>query len=414
MDYNRLVPHDSFMGRYLSYMHSQETAHAYDWWCGLWCISSAVARTSYVDRPRAPVYLNLYLVLVGDSGVARKTTEVSTARRVVYSLLHTVTDLAILDAKVTPEKLDELLHNATAKHDNAQLCIAVPELAVFMGTERYIAHMPTLLTDLYDCPNQRFGGGTITRGSVIQHNVWINFLSASTPTWLLKTVNPNVVEGGFTSRCYFIVANEPKRQIPWPVDSDPLLFTELCEDARIIADEARKHPAIGISDGGRKFFTDWYESRPRSIDPFKQSFEAREDAHVLRIAALLCVNDGSWSIDTPHVECAITLLAGVKATSGNIFEKAEVTTKFATGLDIIRTQLITQGMDPLPRSRLYIKVRTCLTYLEFQSLIDMLDEMGAVQRFELKQSRGRPTEYIRGTDVLMKRGLGDMVLERFS
>lgn len=395
-------------------MANQETAHAYDWWCGLWCISSAVARNSYVNRPRAPVYLNLYLVLVGDSGVARKTTSVSISRRVVHSLLHTVGDLALLDAKVTPEKLDELLHNATEQHGNAQLCIAVPELAVFMGTERYIAHMPTLLTDLYDCPTQRFGGGTIERGSVIQHNVWINLLSASTPIWLLKTVNPNVVEGGFTSRCYFIVANEPKRHIPWPVDGDPQLFTDLCEDARIIADEARKHPAIGITARGRELFTDWYAVRPRSIDPFKQSFEAREDAHVLRIAALLSVNDGSWSIDASHLVSAIELLAEVKATSANIFEKAEATTKFAQGLDILRTMLITQGMDPIPRSRLYIKVRTLLSILEFQSLIDMLDEIGAIQRFELKQARGRPTEYIRGTDVLMKRGLGDAVLERFS
>ena len=414
MDYNRLVPHDSFMGRYLSYMANQETAYAYDWWCGLWCISSAIARRSYVNRPRAPVYLNLYLILVGDSGVARKTASVSVARRVVHNLLSTVSDLALLDDKVTPEKLDELLHNATEQHGNAQLCIAVPELAVFLGTERYIAHMPTLLTDLYDCPAQRFGGGTITRGSVIQHNVWINLLSASTPIWLLKTVNPNVVEGGFTSRCYFIVANEPKRQIPWPEDSDPLLFKDLCEDARIIAAEATKHPTIGITDGGRKHFTDWYAARPRSIDPFKQSFESREDAHVLRIAALLCVNDGSWSIDAPHVECAITLLAGVKHTSGTIFETAEAKSKFAQGLDILRTYLITQGMDPLPRSRLYIKCRHQMSFLEFQSLIDVLDEMGAIQRFELKQARGRPTEYIRGTDLLMKRGIGDAVLERFS
>lgn len=395
-------------------MANQETAYAYDWWCGLWCISSAVARRSYVARPRAPVFLNLYVVLVGDSGVARKSSSINSASRLVRNVLRGVSDISLLDAKLTPEKLDELLHNATEQHGNAQLCIAVPELAVFLGTERYIAHMPTLLTDLYDCPAERFGGGTIERGSVIQHNVWINFLSASTPVWLLKTVNPNVVEGGFTSRCYFIVANQPKRSVAWPEESDDQLLTDLHEDLQIIVQETAKHPRITLTDSGRRLFTEWYEIRPRSIDPFKQSFEAREDAHVLRLAGLLSINDGSWQITGGHIECAITLLTGVKATSGSIFENAAAVSKFATGLDILRTQLITQGMDPVPRSRLYIKVRNHLTSLEFASLIEMLDEIGAVQRFELKQARGRPTEYIRGTDVLMSRGIGERVLERFS
>ena len=395
-------------------MANQETAYAYDWWCGLWCISSAIARRSYVNRPRAPVYLNLYLVLVGDSGVARKTASVSVARRVVHSLLRNVGDLAILDAKVTPEKLDELLHNATEQHGNAQLCIAVPELAVFMGTERYIAHMPTLLTDLYDCPAQRLGGGTITRGSVIQHNVWVTLLSASTPVWLLKTVNPNVIEGGFTSRCYFIVANEPKRSIAWPEENDNELFQDICDDAKIIAQEASKHPSITLDTDAKDYFTHWYASRTKSIDPFKQSFESREDAHVLRLAALLSANDGSWQITRGHLECAVKLLAGIKDSSSGIFETAKAQSKFAVGLDLLRTQLVNSGMDPIPRHRLYLKCRSTLTHLEFMSLLETLEDLGAIQRFELGNTRGRPTDYIRGTQVLLARGIGETVLERFA
>lgn len=414
MDYNRLVNPNTFMGRYLSYMQSQETALPYDWWCGLWCISSVIARSTHIARPRAPVYLNMYLILVGDSGVPRKTTSVGNARALVRHVLHHYPDVAILDAKLTPEKLDELLHDATSKHANAQLCIAVPELAVFLGTERYIAHMPTLLTDLYDCPDARYGGGTITRGSVIQHNVWLNLLSASTPVWLLRTVNPNVVEGGFTSRCYFIVANEPKHHIAWPQEPDADLYTDLQDDLTIIARESRSHPSIGITDRGRVFFSNWYTLRPRSLDPFKQSFEAREDAHALRIAGLLCINDGSWIINHEHIEYAIALLSEVKQTSGNIFERAEAHSKFAQGLDILRTQLITTGMDPISRSRLYIKCRSHLSNIEFLTLLETLHEFGAIQRFELREARGRPTEYIRGTDVLMKRGLGEAIMERFS
>lgn len=414
MNYSALVPRDSFQGRYLSYMASQETAHAYDWWTGLWCIGAACARATYVARPRAPVYLNTFIVLVGESGTARKSTSVATATRIVRNMLVAHKDVSFLDAKLTPERLDLLLNDYTMDRGSAQLCIAVSELAVFLGTERYIAHMPTLLTDLYDCPDARDGGGTIARGAVIQRNIWVTFLSASTPVWLIKTVNPNVVEGGFTSRCYFIVSNEAKRSIPWPDELDTDLFGDVCSDLRIIAEEARKHGPILLDVVARSYFTRWYANRLRSIDPFKQSFEAREDAHVLRVAALLCVNDGSWIIRKEHLECATDLLSEIKHTSSAIFDTAVTQTKYAVGLDTIRSQLISVGMDPIARHRLYTKCGKKLTHDQFMSMLDILQELGAIQRFTLQEGRGRPAEYIRGTRILMSPKLGEHVLEHFT
>jgi len=137
----------------------------------------------------------MYLVLIGDSGVPRKTTSVTTAGNLVRDLYADNDVIGYLDGKMTGERLDQILHERTVEHGSGQLAVAIPELAVFMGTEHYVANMPTMLTDLYDCPRLRNGGGTISRGGTIQRNIWLSFLSASTPVWLLKTVNPNVVEG---------------------------------------------------------------------------------------------------------------------------------------------------------------------------------------------------------------------------
>lgn len=414
MHYDRLVPRDSFMGRYLSYMQSQETALPYDWWCGLFCMATACARNVYVDRPRAPVYLNLYVVLVGESGIPRKTTAISTAARLVRSIVASNNDIAHIDGKITPEKLDDLLHERTMEHGSAQLVITVAELAVFMGVERYIAHMPILLTDLYDCPTLRQPGGTLARGAVHQRNVWLSFLSASTPIWLLKTVNPNVIEGGFTSRCYFIISNTPKRRIAWPDANDEQLWQDLQDDLRIIAEEARLHGRIELAGSGVDAFTKWYNAREHSLDAFRQSFEAREDAHVLRIAALLSINDGSWLIKRAHISIAIRIIREMKNATGGIFESAEARTKFATGFDIIRSTLMTTGMDPMPRHKLYRKCRNAISRDDFAMLIEVMHEIGAVQRFEVPSDGGRPTDYIRGTNLLLSRGLGEAVLERFT
>lgn len=412
--YSKLVPHDSFMGRYLRYMDTQETAHAFDWWCGLWCLSAACGRSTYVARPRAPVYLNMFVVLVGESGVARKTTSVATATRVVRSVLAVRNDIGLIDAKVTPEKLDLLLHMRSAEFGTAQLCISIPELAVFLGTERYIAHMPTLLTDLYDCPSVRSGGGTIARGAVLQQDVWLHFLSASTPIWLLKTVNPNVVEGGFTSRCYFILSNEPKRKVAWPEEPDHDLFQDLCDDLRIIAAESSVRGPIPVSANARAAIERWYADREPSTDPFKQSFEAREDAHVLRIAALLSINDGSWNTKRSHIHVAIRLTNELKEQSGNIFTHSQTRTKMSMGFDTLRTLLVNTGMDPIPRHALFRRCRHHINNDEFNTLIETLQELGAIQRFYVESERGRPTDFIRGTTLLMAKGLGAAVLDKFS
>ncbi len=414
MDYRRIVPANSFLGRYLTYMQSQETASVFDFYCGLWCISTACARFTYVSRPRAPVYLNLFLILVGESGVARKTTSVHTAASVIRPITGFDYPRGLLDAKVTPERLDLLLHDRSAEFGTAQLAIAVPELAVFLGTERYIAHMPTVLTDLYDCPTYREGGGTIARGGVVQRKVWVNLLSASTPIWLLRTVNPNVVEGGFTSRCYFIVSNTPKKRIPWPVDPDTDLFQDLCDDAKIIAAEAELRGPVTVHPTAVDVFSTWYNDRVHALDPFKQSFESREDAHVLRIAALLCINDGSWVIKRSHIHIAIRLTTAIKRDSANIFEDSELRTKYAQALDLIRSLLLSKGMDPIPRSELFRRCRHYVNNDEFHTLLEVMHEIGAIQRFHLQRDTGRPGEFIRGTQMILSKGLGESVLERFT
>lgn len=413
MNYSKLVTPDSFLGRYLHFMQGQETAYAFDWWCALWCIACACSRRVYVDRPRAPVFLNMYVTLIGDSGVARKTTSVAMAGNLARQAIGA--EVGYLDAKMTAESLDALLHQRTLEHGSAQLCIAIPELAVFLGNEVYTSNMPVLLTDLYDCPSHRHGGGTVARGAIAQRNVWLSFLSASTPVWLLKTVNPNVIEGGFTSRCLFVLSNQPKQQIPWPNQSDSADdYAWLLADLRTIRERAMNSDPILLTDGGMSTFTKWYNTRSHSFDPYKQSFESREDAHVLRVAALLCINDDTWRIDHGHITRAIRLISEVKSTSGGIFEGGIIRTKYSAAFDAVRGALLSSGMDPIPR---YILARTCRRGLDreqFTSLLEVLHEMGAVQRFiDPMHERGRPAEYYRGTEMLLQRGLGEQVLDKF-
>jgi len=416
MNYSRLAPADTFLGKYMAFMSRQETAYPFDFWTALWLLSCAVGRKLVVDRPRAPVFMNLFITLVGESGIVRKSTAINTAGRIARDLIADDPAIDFHDAKMTPERLDQLLNDRTIDHGSAQIIIAISELAVFLGTERYMANMPILLTDLYDCPDKRDSAGTFLHGRVAQRKVWISFLSGSTPIWLLKAINPNVIEGGFTSRCLFIVSIKPKKKIAWPeeFDDEALDRSELLQLLKDVRTNAERYGNIRMTPHALKAFTTWYRHREHSVDPFRSTFEAREDAHVLRVAGFLAINDGSWVIQTHHLSRATALIKQVKQDASAIFEGSGAKTKFALGLEALRNALILSGDDPIHRSKLFIRVRSRLDNIEFDALLSVLHEMDAIQRFEFRDGeRGRPAEYIRGTKLLLGRGLSEQVMERF-
>lgn len=398
MKYDKLVPADTFLGRYLSYMQDQETPQAYDFWCGMWLLSTAVGRHTIVDRPRAPVFLNMYVLLIAESGTTRKSTSV----RQAVSFIRSINDpeMMLIESRTTPEKLELNLSNHSKEYGHARCAVAVSELVTFLGSEKYNKTMPSLLTDLYDCAAIRSGGGTVTKGSVTIRNLYVSFLSASTPAWLLRAVNPDVVEGGFTSRCLFIVAEEPKRKIAWPSDARGD-NTPLVVALRDIASLSRNTPTILITDGALKKYTSWYNSRPTSRDPFRSSFESREDAHVLRVAALLAINDGSWAILHNHMVAAIKLIAGVKADGAKLFEGTGNRSRVILGIERLRDCLLGLGSDTISRSKLYLKTRPHLDQAEFAAALDVMHELSLIQVFELKhEGAGRPTTLYRGTKSL--------------
>jgi hypothetical protein len=71
-------------------------------------------------------------------------------------------------------------------------------------------------------------------------------------------------------------------------------------------------------------------------------------------------------------------------------------------------------MDPIPKYTLARRCRRKLDREEFDALLEVLHEVGAVQRFaDPMHERGRPAEYYRGTSILLSKGLGETVLGKF-
>jgi hypothetical protein len=367
MNYAKLVPPDTFIGRYLAAASVLETSQSYDFWCALWALGSCVGRSVYVPRPHAPVFLNWYVMLVAESGVTRKSTAVRLARDIVSGFLGVE---QMVEGRCTPEYLFELL----TRHPHT--AIAVSELVTFLGRESYVIELPALLTDLYDCPPER-RGGSVTRGERIISNAFVTFVTASTPSWLQTSVNPTVVEGGFTSRCLFVHDEQPKQKVAWP--SDHVNIDDTASVLRDTVKLARDVQKIELMPAAMKRFESWYRQRDTSsIVPFVSSFNSREDAHVLRAAACLAVNDGTMAIDVRHINAAVKLIAAVKAGAINIFQDGGTVIKTAQGIDRITKLLIEAGPLGIPHTRLYAAVRYYMQRDDFHIAMELMHETGMV------------------------------------
>ena len=399
VQYNKLVPENSFLGDYMKYMDPLETAYAYDFWTAVWLLGNTCGRGLYVDRPGAPVYLNVFAILVAESGVTRKSTAVRHATGFARDLGKT--NPLLIETKTTPEKLQHVLWKQSEADGHSAAYISVSELATFLGREKYVETMPALLTDLYDCPEIRTGGGTLGAGTQTLRNVYLSFLSASTPSWLLRAVNPDVIEGGFTSRVVFIVSEEPKRQQSWPEPLDGELQIKLQGHLQSIADKSRDVGRLQISEGGRKTFDKWYRSRVHHRDPFRASFQSREDAHILRLAGLLSINDDTWHIQHNHIVAAIKIITQVREDGASIFEGTGSNPRIVVGIDKVRDKLLAAGINGLPQRDLTKAVAAYMNAEHMIACLDIMHELQMVQKFEQVQvGRGRPATIWRGTNQL--------------
>lgn len=392
-------------------MEEQETPYIYDYICALWSLSVAMGRSVIVDRPRAPVHLNMYVILVSESGIMRKSSSIRVATGLVRRFLtQQNSPMALIESKVTMGMLLNELSIATQKTGSSQMVVVASELAAVLGRGTAVAGVPALLTDLYDCPDSYSGGGSLKTGRLAIRDVYSSFLAGSTPSWLARAVRPEIVEGGFTSRCYIINGRNRKRAIAWPevsADEQQRSLTTSLELLEGLKRDARSFGRIGITSGAKSTFTQWYERRPIHNDPYRESFESREDSHILRLAGLMAINDGAWEISDDHLRRGIAFVSHIKRCGTDLFTGVTVERRDVKILKKVRDLLISSGTGGITRGNLY---RTLSIpgrgASELRAILSTMHELDLVTMYEDQPQRGRPrtiyvaTEYLKNEQFL--------------
>lgn len=419
------VPKDTFISNYMEYMADQETPAIYDFACACWILSNALGRAVIVNRPRAPVHLNMYVILVSESGIMRKSTSIRFATSILRQFFdETQSKTMLIESKASAGAITSELHYSTIKNGFAHMVFSVSELAAAFGRAAGVSALTALLTDLYDCPDVRSGGGSLSHDKIKNvnlQNVYMGFLAGTTPSWLANAVTPTIIEGGFTSRCYFVVGRQRKRAIAWPSEAGAEyigLRRKLIDQLKEIVNESSAYSRIGISDSARARFTSWYNERVIHKDTYRESFESREDGHVLRFGGLFAANERVWQINHDHIDRAIRYVSGIKSDGTGLFTGAAVRELDVKWLHKLRDVLLKAGEVGISRYDLTRQMNARgLRTQEMRSTLHIMHELELVSIREVSfpgqagrpKTMYHPTIYLQNeaflTDVTRKLGV---------
>lgn len=375
-----LFPKNSFIYEYLNYSDNLETATDFDFWSSIWCLSILCNRNLQIYRPNSPLFMNFYITLIADSGIARKSTAVNLAKDIVsFNNDEEVDKIQLVNSTTSASKFNFILTKSSYKYDKCVIGLTCPEFITFFKNKNVIE----CFTDLYDCPNERKGYGTFTNGEIDIRNVFVSSLSASTPNYYFKAIGEEEIEGGFTSRNIIVYANKGKRKIPWAKESDK---TKLRTEFRKVKEFIPKQfTTIKLTNSAIRRYSSWYERRRLSTDLYSRSFEAREQDFVLKLAGLLAINEGFLIINENHISTAIKIINYQKKIAQKFFNDELYTEEKSTlqkTVERIREIIHSKASNGIGHRELYLRVHNSCTNDEYNYIINTMHELGLIEKLQ--------------------------------
>lgn len=387
MNWKKMIPNNTFLYHYLDYTYELETAEDFDFWSAIWILSLLVNRNVYIARPNMPVYMNFYITFIAESGIARKSSAVSFAKKMLDCILDNEDAyIQVLNSATSVAKFNYVLTKSSFDYKKCIIGLNNSEFITFFKNKNIIE----CFTDLYDCPIERKGYGTFTNGEINVSNVFVSCLSASTPNYYFKAISEEEIEGGFTSRNIIIPAEKGKRKIAWGSSDKTTnhITTTGKELKRFIL--STKRSTMELTSAAIRRYTKWYTQRRLANDLYTRSFESREQDFVLKLAGLLAINEKTFEINEKHIELSIKIINYYKKLASKFFrdelyheEKDELTKVINKIRDIIHSK----GQNGIKHRDLYLRIHNSCSNDTYNYIINTMHELGMIEKLQIYNSK---------------------------
>jgi hypothetical protein len=285
----------NWLDGYVEYTENTESAKIFHPWIGRSMIAAALRKKVWLHLGRIKVFPNLYIVLVAEPGIVRKSQSISYG----VDILNEITNVELSADAITKEALlqdleacanDEQMPNGDMFR-HSSLSVISREFESFLGQKQENTKMLVLLTDLFDCQELPWKYRTKNSGTNTIPSVYLNILGATTPESLASTLPITAIGGGLTSRIIFIWGSKKNKKIPIPFLS-PKLYERreaLINDLTVIS---RIAGGYNFSSKCQTEWEHWYmrfdERSPSRLckDPAFNGWYSRKPMFILKLAII--------------------------------------------------------------------------------------------------------------------------------
>jgi len=372
---------------YIKLMVNTEPAALFDTWVGYSILASALRRKVSLKLGRLIYYPNIYVVLVAEPGVARKTQAIKYG----INFLRTIPEIICSSDSATKEAMTDDIEESgsdavfedgtTVRHSS--LNIISKEFESFLGQKKENTRMLTALTDLFDCPDD-WSARTRHSKSIKIVRPWVNLLAATTPDSLASSLPASAVGGGLTSRIMFVWADKKKKPVAIPelTTAEYALQEKLERDLYQISQITGEY--VMTSDCQKKWI-DWYnnydedESGERiCTDKSFNGWYSRKPSYMIKLA-LLCAaaESNELTVQWKHIQKALQEIISVENLMGNAFKaigKSDISAEVSNVLQII------QEHKWISEKQLMSTVWRDIDSSKFDNVIDTLLKTGKIRR----------------------------------
>jgi len=292
----------NWLKAYMDYTRDSESPSSFHFWTGVSSLAGALRRRVWIDMKKFQWTPNFYIILVGPPGIAAKSTSISMG----MSLLSQIRGVKFGPESMTWQKLARSLSDAIeyveftdlsgARDRVAMSCLTVQisELGTFMRYDD--EQLLSFLIRMWDGQKDKFRHETVGSGVVEIDNPWLNFIGATTPSWLRTNFPENMITGGLTSRIVFVYGDKKRKLIPYPDAVIPdaqykQLRADLISDLTEIASLSGPYRLSSFArDWGEAWYADHNnpDLRPQHLASERfGSYLARKQTHLHKFAIVL-------------------------------------------------------------------------------------------------------------------------------
>lgn len=297
---------------YFKYIGKTESPMHFHRWASISMLSAWMGRNVWLPFGHSNLYLNQYILLMGSPG-SRKSGAIAPSRKILSLAGYTrfasektskerfIIDMrnTIDDEDISIEDLEDLVLDAPS-----ETYISNGEFLDFIG--RGDMDFLTLLTNLWDCPEEPYKHPKITGKSIVVEKPTINILGGATVKGLGLAIPPEALGTGILSRLILIHGERTSTRITFPeavnTDARKAMVDNLLRiRAECVGEISRSKDASHVLD---RMYKEYVELE----DPRFADYASRRFTHLYKLCGILAISRCSMEISVEDALAANSIL----------------------------------------------------------------------------------------------------------